>query len=225
MKLWRPVISNKVTQYFGEDKACVYPNGKITGKKNGVCPKGSISFYQSIGMISHNGIDIATWRGEPVFHCADWEGKMKIEKDYQGGIGVDVISTSPVTLDDGYKGYIKTRSWHLKAPVGYDGKLVKLGDTIGLCDNTGASSADHLHFGVKKCDKNGASLEKNNGYFGAFDFTKYMDFKTDAKTASEYLYNRSPKLSEQERKEMQHALTLAQQLLNFYLEMRRSILR
>lgn len=231
LKLYRPVLSNKVTQKFGDSRACVYPSGKIVNKRaDGSCPAGSRSFYESIGMKAHNGIDMSTWHGEPVFHCATYEGVMKIEKDRAGGIGVDVISKEPVTVTfwhgsrkEVYNGHVKCRYWHLKAPVGYDGKVVKLGETIGLADNTGASSGDHLHFGIKKCDAQGRSTEPGNGYTGAFDPTPFMDMTTDAKSAAEFLFTKAPVLSEQERKEMLSQLSLLSQLLNSLLELKRRL--
>lgn len=231
LQLFRPLITNRITQHFNENKACkILSTGKITSKRGGVCPTGSVEFYPTIGLTAHNGTDYAAWRGEPVFHAGHFEGRMKIEKDFSGGIGVDVISTEPVEFDeykDGkkyhYKGYVKCRYWHLKAPVGYDGKIVRLGETIGLADNTGASSGDHLHFNVKKCDEHGQSLNKDNGYYGAFDHTPFMDDSIDAKTKAEYLYRQAPPVSAQERKEMLHALSTAQRLLNLLLELKRKL--
>lgn len=222
LKIYRPVISNKITQNFGENKACVYQNGKITSKRNGVCPTGSVDFYKSIGMVGHNGTDIATWHGEPVFHAATFDGRMKIEKDFSGGIGVDVISLKPIKVGD-YEGYVKCRYWHLKAPVGHDGKIVKMGETIGLADNTGASSGDHCHFNVKKCDKDGNTIEKYNGYNGAFNHEPYSDFSVDAKTAAEHLLTPPPEPSEQEKKEMISNLSVLRRLLIMLLEIKRRL--
>lgn len=223
LKLYRPTISNNLTQPFGTNKACIYPNGKVTAKIGGKCPSNSREFYTSIGMKGHNGLDLATWHGEPVFHAGLYEGRMKIEKDFSGGIGVDVISTYPVALQGGREVYVKTRYWHLKTPIGHDGKIVRLGEIIGLADNTGASSGDHLHFGLKVCDEDGNALEKGNGYNGAIDPWPYIDLKVDAKTAAEYLYNKAPKLSKKERQEMLSQLSLARQLLLALLELKRKV--
>lgn len=230
LQLYRPVISNKLTQRFAENKACIYPNGKVVGKKGGVCPGSSKLFYPSIGMKGHSGLDFSTWHGEPVFHNATFPGFIRIEKDFDGGIGVDVISESPVEVTfwhgsrkEVYFGHVKCRYWHLKAPVGWDGKYVKLGEQIGLADNTGASSADHLHYGIKKCDKNGTASEPNNGYYGAFDPLPYMDLSVDAKSAAEYLRVPPPPLSDQERKEIASQLNAAQKLLMMLLELKRHL--
>lgn len=228
--LYRPLISNKVTQQWGVNRACQYPNGKIVAKSGSTCPAGSYDFYKSMGMKGHSGVDYAAWSGEPIFHAAIWDGYMKIEKDWAGGIGVDVISLKEIEFDEirngikyRYKGHVKCRYWHLKAPVGYDGKVVKLGDTIGLADNTGASSGDHLHFGVKKCDKDGNALEPNNGYVGTFNHEPYMNNSIDAKTAAEQLNIPPLPLSEQEKKEIYSQLSAAQRLLNALLELKRKM--
>ena len=51
----------------------------------------------------------------------------------------------------------------------YDGQEVKCGDLLGLGDSTGLSTGDHLHFGLKPCNKDGVSSNEGNGYFGAID--------------------------------------------------------
>ena len=221
LEIYRPVISHKITQGWGENKACIYPNGKIVGKRGGTCPSGSQDFYKSIGMLGHNGFDLSTHHGEPVYHAGHFDGRMSVEKDRSGGIGVDITSLEPLELADGTKEYIKLRYWHLKAPVGHDGKIVKMGEQIGLADNTGASSGDHLHFGAKKTFADGRPKNRNNGYNGAFDLTPYCDYSMDAKTKAEYLYQKAPVISEQERKEMLSQLSLARQLLNLLLELKR----
>lgn len=219
LKIYRPLLTNRLTQHFGENKACQYPNGKIVSKKSNICPAGSVDFYKAMGMKGHSGQDWAAWHGEPIYHAATFDGKMKIEKDFQGGIGVDVISLEPVQIGD-YTGHVKCRYWHLKAPIGHDGKIVKLGEVIGLADNTGASSGDHLHFGVKKCDENGVSVEKGNGYNGAFNHEPYMDMETDAKEAAHFL-NQKPVITDEEKREMIGHLSMARRILLYILELRR----
>jgi murein DD-endopeptidase MepM/ murein hydrolase activator NlpD len=122
----------------------------------------------------HNGIDWPGIKGEAIVHGGMYDGWMRTETDMAGGIGVDVVSKEKVRLEDGTETYIKCRYWHLSTPIGWDGKEVKHGQIIGLCGNTGASSGTHLHFGVKPCDKEGNSLDKWNGYYGAIDPTPYL---------------------------------------------------
>lgn len=221
LQLYRPVISKRLTQKFGQNEACVTGSGRIVGKVGGVCPAGSWEYYPTIGLKGHNGYDIAAWSGEPCYHAGTYDGWMKTEKDSAGGIGVDVISNEPVKLIDGTETYIKTRYWHLKAPVGHDGKQVTLGTQIGLCDNTGASSGSHLHFGVKPCDKNGVSLYPGNGWYGCIDPEPYMEYEFDAKSAAAFWLKPPVPLTPQEKKELLDQLSLAQRALNLLLELKR----
>jgi len=176
MNLYRPILSNRITQKFGENKACIKTNinggisfpTKIVGVYDSICPIGTKPFYKMLGMEGHNGIDIKSWIGEPVYHCADFEGVMKTEIDSSGGIGVDVISNEPLDIY-GKKSHIKIRYWHNKIIIGWDGKKVKPGDLIALAGNTGASSSPHLHWAPKWCDEKGNGARKNNGFLGAFD--------------------------------------------------------
>lgn len=56
----------------------------------------------------------------------------------------------------------------------YDGMSVACGMYLGRTGNTGASTANHLHWGVKRCKADGTSLDKENGYYGGIDF-QYED--------------------------------------------------
>ena len=152
MQILRPLRTNVITQKFGENK---------------------LSIYRQIGMLGHNGIDMACWRGEPIYHSADFEGKAKTEIDMKGGIGVDIISSEK--FEDGY--YRKLRYWHFKKLAVYDGQIIKMGDLIGWGDNTGMSTGNHLHLGFKRCNENGQLIDRNNGYYGAMDFSQWFENK------------------------------------------------
>lgn len=150
MKLYRAIKSNYFVQGFGENL---------------------LPIYKELGMLGHTGIDLGCWSGEPIYHSGDWDGIVMTEVDNAGGYGVNVISKEP--MEDGR--YYKLRYWHLKEFKVYDGQEVKCGDLLGLGDSTGLSTGDHLHFGLKPCDKDGNSLEPNNGYFGAIDPLPYYE--------------------------------------------------
>jgi len=188
LSLFRPTRSKRISQHFGENRACSYPNGKIVGKQGHNCPAGSVDFYKSIGMLAHNGQDIPGILGEDVVHAGTFDGYMKIESDYSGGLGVDVISNVELFFEGkapkglttfvnkkthkgviGFTCYVKVRYWHLHAQIGYDGKNVSFGQTVGLMGSTGASSGTHLHWSWKFCNEFGRNLLPNNGYYGAFD--------------------------------------------------------
>jgi len=233
LQIFRPLTSKKLTQHFGENKACVRPNGAIIGTET-TCPANTVPFYQSVGMDGHSGIDIKAIVGEDVYHAATYDGWWSTEVDNAGGIGVDVISNEPLFFPFpiptelintavphtqngkvGFTHYVKMRYWHLHAPVGFTKKAIKCGTVIGMAGNTGASSAPHLHFAPKWCLIDGRAVGNNNGYYGAFDPTPYY---THDYTALEHIKMLTPKapvvpLSAVERKDMLESLNLAQRLL------------
>lgn len=232
LQIYRPVVSSKITQGWGENRACVWPNGKITGAAR-VCPTGSQSFYKSVGLNGHNGIDIGTWTGEEIYHAATFDGWWSSEVDSMGGIGVDVISYEPLffpfpipthlintavpkTVDGvaGFEHYVKMRYWHLKAPLGSAKKRITVGTVIGLAGNTGASSGPHLHFAPKWCLQDGRGVGQTNGYAGAFDPIPYYNHDFTAKEHASFLNLEQVPLSETEVKDMKAQLNLAQKLLN-----------
>ncbi len=174
MIIRRPMRTNRIGQTWGQNLACEKSDGTVINAiTDGICPVGSELLYPKLGLKGHNGYDMGLWHGEPLYHCADWSGWMKTHKDINGGIGVDIISNEEIWFVDGSKTHVKVRYWHLKSIVGFDGRKVKEGQIIGRGDNTGLSSGDHLHMGLKKCDAEGNSTERGNGFYGAFDFTPY----------------------------------------------------
>jgi len=213
LKLYRPLVSNRVSQLFGANDACVTNHGAIVSTRHGDCPANSKPFYKSLNMDGHSGIDFAGILGEEVYHNGMYDGWMRTEIDSQGGIGVDVVSNTPVKLLDGREVYVKIRHWHLKSTVGFEGKQVKFGQVIGLAGSTGASSGVHDHLGLKVCDKNGMALEKGNGYFGAIDPMPYMNVTVDAKHAAKLLNVPPPPITIEEREDMLNQLSLMRIML------------
>jgi hypothetical protein len=82
--------------------------------------------------------------------------------------------------------YVKFRFWHLKSVAIADAKRptpddprpapnVKTGDLIGYCDSTGQSSGHHLHWSMKIVAENSMTLDANNGYYGAVDFSSWFE--------------------------------------------------
>jgi hypothetical protein len=240
LQVFRPLISSKITQPWGVNEACVRTDGKgaIVNARNGVCPAGMMSFYNYVGLRGHNGIDIGAFVGEDVYHAATFDGWMTTETDNRGGIGVDVVSNEPlffkgvppreirdtaVLVDGGYTHHIKMRYWHLKSPVGHDGKQVTCGTTIGLAGNTGASSGPHLHFAPKWCMADGRSVSNDNGYFGAFDQTPYYNNAVTAKDHSNLLIKTRIEPTAQELKNMESQLSTLQKMLVELLKIKHSI--
>lgn len=185
LTVYRPVETNWLNQGFGENSTCIpvdangnviYPITGVITKVGDTCPVGYTDFYKGMGMKGHNGYDNAAYHGEPVFFSAVAPGVewyCKSERDGSGGIGVDVVSRTPVELKDGSKSVIKFRFWHLKDVAHSDGTTITPGMLIGWADNTGASSGDHLHWSMKPCTLQGAPLAPFNGYNGVVDFSPY----------------------------------------------------
>lgn len=185
LTVYRPVETNILGQRFGENKACIpvdkngniiYPITGVISKTGATCPVDFVDFYVAMNMKGHNGWDNGAYHGEPIFFSAVVPGVewyCKSERDSSGGIGVDIISKTPVQLRDGSNAIIKFRFWHLKDVTHSDGTTITPGMLIGWADNTGASSGDHLHWSMKLCTKDGAPLNAGNGYYGAVDFEPY----------------------------------------------------
>ena len=135
--------------------------------------------YTAQGMKGHNGVDLRAYRGQPVY--ASHDGVCYPEVDNGGGNGV-VIRTLVSYEYEGKDVYFKTIYWHLLQDnaVVQTKQEVKAGDLIGYADNTGMSTGDHLHFGLKPQAQNETNFtwyntEQTNGYFGAIDPMPYFD--------------------------------------------------
>lgn len=174
---------------------------RVIGTRTGTCPINSIPFYPTIGMKGHSGWDMSCYYKEPLFFPCQAETKWwaRTEIDADGGVGIDVFSKDRVFIlklpkdagrlarkdweDNEHRVYIKLRFWHLhdikigdKSKIEIMGQMkpeIKLGDMIGWCDSTGASSANHLHWGFKIVTENALTLDSDNGYYGAMDFLEW----------------------------------------------------
>ena len=199
MLICRPIKTHILSQRFAESRACARLNVskqpirpfQIKTKRKGECPIGYSDFYALLGMKGHNGFDVTSWYQEPLFFpvIAECEWEARTEIDSSGGVGLDVFSKTRIKIDvlpkeagaqarkefednDGFM-FVKFRFWHAKNNLVVDGTLIRLGDKIQLCDSTGASSGNHLHFGFKFCSPSRVTLDKNNGYYGAVDFSRW----------------------------------------------------
>lgn len=164
LTLARPLKEWKITQKFGNKNPELY------------------------GMVGHNGMDLRAKHGTPIYASHDGLGSYQV--DAKGGHGVVLITDKEYDGVDGVSSYWKTIYWHMPDPL-KEPKLaspladktgftqVKMGDLIGYADNTGNSTGDHLHFGLKPVAKGENwgtwyNLEQNNGYYGAVDPEPYL---------------------------------------------------
>ena len=151
MKKYRPIKSSLISQGFG-----------IENTKPELLP-----FYQSIGLLAHNGIDLPTQLDEPIYFDCNVAGYvLNTEIDNKGGLGINIITEDK-------DGIFKHRYWHLKSFNVVAGQKLNTGDLLGISDNTGWSSGLHLHWDLKAMikDENVTLKMKfsDNGYNGAID--------------------------------------------------------
>ena len=141
---YKPLKPFILTQKFGENKACI----DVTGTKVITCdgfnpPTGYRSVY---GPKGHTGIDAVAHYGTPVYNSR--KGIVdSIDTNPRTGLDVRIVS------EIGGKAYRHIYE-HL---LGYQhkvGDLVETGQVIGWADNTGFSSANHLHFQLEVWEDN-----------------------------------------------------------------------
>lgn len=175
MKIYRPFKHTLLTQRFGENAPCVkFDDGRVVrpyifgmSTNTGVCEVGYDKLYPTFGLQGHNGYDWKARHGEPVYYDCNLEGLvLETHVDASGGLGIIIL-----TEENGR--YFKHRYWHLKSFAVKPGDRVRMGRLLGRADNTGASSGDHLHRDMKECDKDGNTLNRNNGYLGAVPIEPY----------------------------------------------------
>lgn len=147
--------------------------------------------YTNMGLPGHNGIDFKAYHGQPVY--ATHDGYASYQVDNSGGHGV-VIITKDLFDYEGQPTYFKSIYWHLcdplkspeyKSPIADKSGFVEVrnGELIGYADNTGFSTGNHLHYGLKPCAKGENNwiwfnTEQNNGYNGAINPMPYFDGST-----------------------------------------------
>lgn len=147
---FRPVHPWRISQFFGENRACV---DIATGTKFITCdghnpPEGFRSIYTNMG---HTGLDLPCPRWTPIYAAYDGTVVYK-ETQEMRGLGIAIHHE----IDGEY--YI-TKYWHLAAMDVDVGEKVALGDFIGYADNTGWSSGDHLHFEIGLSNRDGTYYE------------------------------------------------------------------
>ena len=165
LELWYPIKPFKITQSFGANPEYYAKN--IPGLK------------------AHNGLDLQATHGQMVRAAHDGVVVNAGIPDSKEGYGVVLRTLQPFE----YRGadnliqevYFKSIYWHLLPTIPVkSGQTVKVGDLIGFADNTGFSTGDHLHFGLKPIypgeqEWEWYNLEDKNGYFGAINPEPYFN--------------------------------------------------
>jgi murein DD-endopeptidase MepM/ murein hydrolase activator NlpD len=126
-----------------------------------------LDFYKQWGLKGHPGIDLAARRGCKITAAHDgivsWCG---LGKD--NGVGVELWNK-----EQNYKTFYYH---HLaNAPKVQVGIKFEAGEIIAEADNTGRyTTGDHEHFEIYFVDKQGNTLDRNNGYGGSVDPAPYF---------------------------------------------------
>lgn len=156
LRLYFPVRPHAVNQHFGENKPCVsdfgLPTQEISNSNpDNTCPIGSDKLYPHFGMTGHNGTDLQA--GEQPVYAACAGTVIEKQTVPARGYGLGILTDDQVFLDQYGTHFAKLRYWHLKSFNVEVGDHVKEGDLLGVTDNTGYSSANHLHFELDPMDK------------------------------------------------------------------------
>jgi len=134
------------------------------------------TLYQSLGLKGHNGLDIPLKSGEEILASHDGV-VVYLSNDPMVGLGIKIWNEV-----DNYK----TIYWHNKLNLVNKGQNVKAGEVIAYGDNTGLSSGDHLHYGLKLTDDKGNTINRDNGFNGAIDPIPHLVwFEDDMKLTRE----------------------------------------
>lgn len=138
--LFQPVRPFRISQLFGENKACIpiEGGGSLISCDGHNPPPGYKSVY---GKEGHTGIDIPADSGQPVYCSYDGEVS-SIDTNPRTGLDVRIVSS--------FEGKSYQHVYeHLLGHNVKKGQTVKTGECIGWADNTGYSSGNHLHFTLK----------------------------------------------------------------------------
>lgn len=141
-----------------------------------------VSFYASLGMVGHNGLDLKASMKTETY--ATFDGQVSVSGiDSAGGEEIRYVS-EPVTIQ-GMQYRLEAVHYHLSKRGKRVGTKVKKGDLIGLTGNSGKyTTGPHLHYGLKvnyrKNSNQAWQKDYTNGYKGAIDpipFLTSADFE------------------------------------------------
>lgn len=181
LRLYYPVRPFHVNQKWGDNIPCVKDFGLstqtiVSGSDNFTCPIGYDKLYGKFGMTGHNGTDLAA--GEQNVYAA-CDGVV-VEKQVvpARGLGLGILTDEQYDFDTYGTHFIKIRYWHLKSIYCEAGDTIKAGQLLGVTDNTGYSSGNHLHFEGQPMDKDTGGhpvlVNTPNSIAGAIDMEPYF---------------------------------------------------
>lgn len=118
--------------------------------------------YKQFGTKGHSGIDFRAKVGTPLF--APLGGVAEVRDQGNGGYGLHIRIKNTE-----YECVIA----HLSKANFNDMKEVRVGDPIGFSGNSGFSTAPHVHFSIRKLNKDGTIMDKGNGFAGYLDIEPF----------------------------------------------------
>lgn len=127
-----------------------------------------LAIYKELGLKGHNGWDLRAGRGTDVLACFDGEVN---QATGDGGYGINIFLQTEPFLVENRKVRLQAVYGHLKEFSTENGIQVHSGDVIAKSDNTGLSTGDHLHFGIRPFYfiEEAVVSDVSNGYFGYVD--------------------------------------------------------
>ena len=148
---------------------------------------GNYELYKQFGLAGHNGWDfktkfVDTPKGNRSIFASWFSTFHKKGDEGTGGYGkyFDVI----VQLKNRYK----LTYAHCLNDVSFT--IKNEGEEMAISDNTGNSTASHLHLTVKQINNDGSTINNGNGYFGAIDpqifFDELRSFKSSQQPIMDY---------------------------------------
>lgn len=200
--IYYPVKPFYVNQHFGENYPCVKDFGlsdqsiivpEINEDNTTTCPMGYDHLYDHWGMKGHNGTDLMAGE-QPVYAAMDG---VVVEQQLvpARGLGLGILSNQKYDFGALGTHFLKLRYWHLKSFTKNAGDIVKVGDVIGISNNTGYSSGNHLHFEGNLMDKDAGGhpilLNGDNGYFGAINIEQYFNGQYAQDVVKPYVFTRN----------------------------------
>lgn len=131
--------------------------------------------YEQFGFDHHNGQDVLL-ESDSLFHApCDMQ---LISKEWQptGGGNLVRYKTLERVIAEGTECWVVLVFMHLKVPPAYDiGTVLRVGDVVGVADNTGFSTGPHTHMTVYREDDAGNRLDADPHYNHTFDPKPYWN--------------------------------------------------
>ena len=156
LKVYYPIRPFYINQKWGENKPCVKNFGEtnqkiVTGASDTTCPVGYEKLYPLFNMRGHNGIDVRAVHDD--IHSSSEGTVVEVQTVPARGLGVGILTDVKYDLGVHGEHYVKFRYWHMQSIAVHIGQKVKVGDFLGVTNNTGYSSGNHLHWEMQPYDK------------------------------------------------------------------------